>query len=102
MVNPDPWKDFLPSPSSIVVQSATTESVKLLDGTLGTKVSFEYLHADNTKSNKEFVQEPLKVLEEVENARKSMYLLKQGVERVASFNELRLAVGDASSPSFEI
>ena len=102
MVDPDPLKDFLPSPSSIIVQSATTEAVKLPDGTSGTKVSFEYLHADGTKSNKEFVQEPLKVLKEVENARKSMYLLKQGVESQASFNELRLAMGDASSPSFDI
>lgn len=101
-VDPDPWEDFLPSPSSIMVQGAKTEAVKLPDGTSGTKVSFEYYHADGTTSKKEFVEEPLKVLEEVENARKSMYLLKQGVESRAIFNEVRLAMGDASTPSFDI
>ncbi|KAG7006234.1 hypothetical protein G7Y79_00015g038240 [Physcia stellaris] len=85
-VDPDPWEDFLPSPSSIMVQGAKTEAVKLPDGTSGTKVSFEYYHANGTTSKKEFVEEPLKVLEEMENARKSMHLLKEGIESQDNLN----------------
>lgn len=94
VVHPDPLRDFYPSRSSIIHQTAHAEPVKLRDGTIGTKVSFRNSLADNTTVTKEFVQEPLKVLEEVENARKYMDMLSRSMITQSKLDRIHRALGE--------
>lgn len=81
--NPDlpdhPMLKFKPSRSSVLQQDGTSELVKLQDGSLGVKVTIENGLASRRVVSREFVEDPAKVLEEVENARKSMEFLRRGV-----------------------
>lgn len=92
-MNPDPLKAFLPSPSSIVFQSARSEPVQLPGGAVGTKVRFENTLANGKAVVKEFIQEPAKVLEEVENARKCFEMLIQGVAGIQLGKEMDETMG---------
>ncbi|KAI4115979.1 MAG: hypothetical protein LQ338_007782, partial [Usnochroma carphineum] len=71
----DPFRKFRPSKSSILAQTTDTETIELPDGSVGSKVLLENYLADGTSVVKEFVQEPEKLLEEIENARKSMAMM---------------------------
>ncbi|KAL8716995.1 MAG: hypothetical protein Q9181_008369 [Wetmoreana brouardii] len=62
----DPLRKFGPSKSSTVAQSAQTEQL-----------------ADGTSVTKEFVQEPGALLEEIENAQKSMFNMRLGLESMS-------------------
>ena len=94
-VNPDPLKAFRPSPSSILMQTASSEPVQLATGMVGTKVVLKNTLADGKVVVKEFIQEPAKVLEEVENARKSFEMLRQGVSGILMSNEIKETLGNA-------
>lgn len=67
--------DFKPSSSSILTQITETEPVKLSDGSVSTRVTIKNQLVDGRWVTKHFDREPGRVLEEVENARKSMELL---------------------------
>ena len=95
VTNPDPLKDYMLSRSSIIHQAAHAEPVKLRDGTIGIKVSFRNSLANNTVVTKEFVQEPAKVLEEVENARKYMDILSRSMNRRSKIDRIYQAIGAA-------
>ncbi|KAL8988192.1 MAG: hypothetical protein Q9177_002694 [Variospora cf. flavescens] len=57
------------SKSSIVVQSGGTEMVTLPDGSTGPRVTIKNLHADGSRTTKEFVQKPRELFEEVASTR---------------------------------
>ena len=94
-VHPDPLRNFKPSRSSIIHQMAYAEPVKLRDGTMGTKVLFWNTLADKTMATKEFIQEPERVLEEVENARKYMDMLSRSVKAQSKVDRIYQALGEA-------
>lgn len=78
----DPLKNFRPSKSSILAQIADTEIVKMPGGSNGTKVKIQNILADGTREMKEFVQDPGKLLEEIESARSSMLMMRSAVHRM--------------------
>ena len=69
----------LPNPSSIILQRSCAELIKLHDGSIGAKAYIVNQLADRHVENKEFLEEPAKVFEEMEHARQSMQLLGQAV-----------------------
>ena len=87
-IHPDPLRKYYPSPSSILKQAARAEPVKLRDGSTGTKVFFENQLADGTIVKKEFVQEPAKVFEEVEDAGKYMDMFTRTIIAEKKASEL--------------
>ena len=93
-IHPDPLRNYMPSRSSIIHQMAYAEPVKLRDGTMGTKVLFRNRLADKTMTTKEFIQEPEKVLEEVENARKYMDMLSRSVIAQSKVERIYQALGE--------
>ncbi|KAL8693624.1 MAG: hypothetical protein Q9218_001582 [Villophora microphyllina] len=78
-----PFEDFKPSGSSVMAQAARPKTVKLPEGSLGTKVIITTLFADGRHVQKEFVQDAGGLLEEIENARKSMEFV---IERIVSMS----------------
>ena len=74
------FKDLRPSKTSIISQWASSESIKLPDGSTGSKVVMSIQRADGTIINKEFIQQPEKVLEEIRNARLSMEQVRKAVK----------------------
>ena len=96
-IHPDPLRSFQPSQSSIIHQTAHAEPVRLPDGTMGTKVLFKNTLANNTVVTKAFVQEPAKVLEEVENARKYMDMLSRRLITRSKIDKLNQALGEIRS-----
>lgn len=71
-----PLRSFDASPSSTLVQAGRTESFKRPDGSTGTKVSISNQPVNGPWVDKDYIQEPGKVLEEICNARKSMESLR--------------------------
>ena len=65
------WQ-YRPSPSSILVQHAYAEPIKLPDGSIGAKAYIKNQLADRRVEVKEFVEEPGRVSEEMEFARQLM------------------------------
>ena len=96
-INRDPLKAFLPSPSSIVFQSAWSEPVQLAGDMVGTKVRFENTLVNGKTITKEFIQEPAKALEEVENARKYFEALRLGVINLQEAKEMDDVFRNAAS-----
>ncbi|KAL8684439.1 MAG: hypothetical protein Q9218_008295 [Villophora microphyllina] len=75
----DPNRDFRPSQSSVMTQAVHTKSKKQPDGSTITKVLLTNTLADGTTVSKEFEQEPVKLLEEMDNAKRSMKLMHEAV-----------------------
>ena len=69
-------KRYLPSPSSILVQKVRAEPIKLRDGSIGVKTYIANFLADNTVEEKEFFEEPGRLFEEMEHARRSMEIVR--------------------------
>ena len=67
-----PKRLFSPGISSTLMQTGTTETFKRPDGSRGTKVTIRNQLVDGRMVEKEYIQQPAKVLEEIVNARKSM------------------------------
>ena len=65
------WR-YRPSPSSILLQHAYAEPITLRDGSIGAKAYIRNQLADRQVEVKEFVEEPGKVSEEMESARRLM------------------------------
>ncbi|KAL8840955.1 MAG: hypothetical protein Q9176_003527 [Flavoplaca citrina] len=76
-----PKRLFSPGVSSTLMQTGTTETFKRPDGSRGTKVTIKNQLVNGRMVEKEYIQQPAKVLEEIVNARKSMaYLMLSLVE----------------------
>ncbi|KAL8879672.1 MAG: hypothetical protein Q9192_008185 [Flavoplaca navasiana] len=71
-----PQRLFVPGLSSTLMQTGTTETFKRPDGSRGTKVTIKNQLVNGRMVEKEYIQQPAKVLEEIFNARKSMAHLK--------------------------
>ncbi|KAL8659592.1 MAG: hypothetical protein Q9202_007059 [Teloschistes flavicans] len=74
-----PFEEFKPSVSSVMFQAANTKSVKLPNGSMGTNVSILHTFVDGTSERKEYGQDAGKLLEEIENVRKSMEFVIEGI-----------------------
>ena len=75
----NPLTPFETKKSSVIRQDIEGEAVKLSDGSLGTKVKIENSLVDGRVITKEYTEEPGKVLEEVEDTRMSMEIMKVSV-----------------------
>lgn len=71
--------------------------MQLAGGVVGTKVNCKNTLANGKAITKEFNQEPAKVLEEVENARKYFEMLRLGVVNLQLSKEIDEAFGNAAS-----
>lgn len=78
-----PFEDFKPSGSSLTAQYGRVESVKLPDGSLGTKVVIHSRSVDGKRENKEYFQEAGKLFEDIENGRKSMAFVLNSFMRMS-------------------
>ncbi|KAL8769263.1 MAG: hypothetical protein Q9194_005499 [Teloschistes cf. exilis] len=67
-----PFENFKPSGSSLMAQACVVSSVKLPDGSLGTKVSIKRVTVDGKSEEKAYFQDAGKLLEDIENGRTSM------------------------------
>lgn len=92
----DVFKKFRPGKASIMAQSADTEVLKMPDGSTCAKVKITNSLADGTTETKEFVQKPAELLEEIENARKSMQMMLLGLANMSQGgpDPLRQAIED--------
>ncbi|KAL8668716.1 MAG: hypothetical protein Q9168_006663 [Polycauliona sp. 1 TL-2023] len=75
----DPNKKFRPSASSILLQQAECNLVKLPDGSTVPSVKVENLLADGTTETKHFVQDSAGLLKEVMDAQTSMGMMREAV-----------------------
>ncbi|KAL9578493.1 MAG: hypothetical protein Q9212_005680 [Teloschistes hypoglaucus] len=84
-VSPHPFEeDLKPSQTSVIAQAARTETLKLPDGSSVIKILLTNTLANGTSVTNQFVQEPEKILEEVDNANISMRLMLEDVRRLTS------------------
>lgn len=79
----DPFEKFQPSKTSVMAQVARSEPVELPDGSIGSKTVITNHLANNTIVTKEFIQQPARLLEEVENARKSMEMVRVTISSIS-------------------
>ncbi|KAL9024585.1 MAG: hypothetical protein Q9196_006409 [Gyalolechia fulgens] len=79
----DPYEKFRPNKNSVMVQFARSEPVELPDGSIGSKTVITNRLANETIETKEFMQQPARLLEEVENARKSMEVVRENVRVIS-------------------
>ena len=76
-------KGFEPSPSSVRSQLTMSEPIKLPNGASGIKVIIRNKLVNGNVTTQEYVQEPTKVIEEMDKARKYMEYLRLFLFRVA-------------------
>ncbi|KAL8991754.1 MAG: hypothetical protein Q9169_007679 [Polycauliona sp. 2 TL-2023] len=67
-----PWTSFHPGPSSILMQTGVSKTFKRSDGSTGTTVIIKNEQVDGKWVEREYTEEPGKLLEETVNARRSM------------------------------
>lgn len=94
-------EDLQPSQTSVIAQAARTETLKLPDGSSVIQILLTNTLANGTSVTKQFVQEPEKVLEEVENANRPMALMLKGVRRLTSPKKAMLAQRFPETHRFE-
>ncbi|KAL8995980.1 MAG: hypothetical protein Q9169_004396 [Polycauliona sp. 2 TL-2023] len=78
----DPLKKFRPSPSSVIVQQAECDLVKLPDGSTVPSVKVQNILGDGTTETKDFVHNPAGLLKEVTHAQLSMAMMRQAVNNM--------------------
>ncbi|KAL8854163.1 MAG: hypothetical protein Q9221_001085 [Calogaya cf. arnoldii] len=81
----DPFEKFRPSNSSIIHQSTECDLIKMPDGSIGPKAKILNTLVDGRTEAKEFVHNPVGVLEETKGAEWSMMMM-------------RVAIGGTSDP----
>lgn len=78
----DPMERFRPSKSSIIHQSTECDLIKMPDGSIGPKAKIQTTLADGTTEAKEFEDNPVGVLEEIQGAHRSMTMMLGAVEKM--------------------
>lgn len=95
-----------PSPQSVFRFSIEAELTESWKDPTGTKVFIDRSHCNGGVDTKEYVGEPVKFLEEMENARKSMMELREMVltsqESVVNYQEMLQSVLDGVVAEYEL